>query len=59
MKKRISQKKDKGRKKKNISHDPVIESMLNVNPSKSDPTGSWTGKPMDINERPIQDADDL
>jgi len=24
-----------------------------------DPDGSWTGVPNDINEKPIQDADDL
>ena len=25
----------------------------------SDPNGSYTGRPMDRNEKPIQDADDL
>jgi len=25
----------------------------------SDPFGSYTGVPQDINERPVQDADDL
>ncbi len=25
----------------------------------TDPNGSYTGRPMDPNERPIQDADDL
>ena len=25
----------------------------------TDPFGSYTGRPEDINERPIQDADDL
>ncbi len=25
----------------------------------TDPNGSYTGRPLDITERPIQDADDL
>lgn len=28
-------------------------------PSPTDPRGSYTGKPMDPRERPVQDADDL
>ena len=28
-------------------------------PSPTDPQGSYTGKPMDPRERPVQDADDL
>ncbi len=28
-------------------------------PSPTDPQGSYTGKPMDPLERPVQDADDL
>ncbi|MCI8804077.1 MAG: hypothetical protein HFG01_12270 [Oscillibacter sp.] len=26
---------------------------------KTDPQGSWTGRPLDPNEVPVQDADDL
>lgn len=25
----------------------------------TDPLGSWTGRPMDLTEEPVQDADDL
>ena len=28
-------------------------------PSKTDPQGSWTGRPADTWETPVQDADDL
>ena len=28
-------------------------------PSDTDPQGSWTGKPLDELETPVQDADDL
>ena len=28
-------------------------------PSATDPDGSWTGRPADIRETPVQDADDL
>ena len=27
--------------------------------AKTDPMGSWTGQPLDPNEIPVQDADDL
>jgi hypothetical protein len=30
-----------------------------IKPSKSDPTGSFTGKPVNPNEKPTQDVDDL
>ncbi len=25
----------------------------------TDPLGSWTGRPLDVRDRPVQDADDL
>ena len=28
-------------------------------PSKTDPLGSWTGRPQEPDETPVQDADDL
>lgn len=28
-------------------------------PSKTDPQGSWTGRPADEDDVPVQDADDL
>lgn len=30
-----------------------------ISPIFSDPLGSYTGKPQDIYEKPVQDADDL
>jgi hypothetical protein len=39
-----------------------IKAVINsVKPSKNDPSGSYTGKPLDKNEgeKPVQDADDL
>ena len=27
--------------------------------AKTDPNGSWTGRPLDPNDIPVQDADDL
>ena len=42
--------------------DPMkgaVERILNIRPSKNDPNGSYTGKPLDRHEKPIQDADDL
>ena len=36
--------------------------MLKSNKNKviiTDPNGSYTGRPQDLTERPIQDADDL
>ena len=39
-------------KRKNLGtySDPLIE---------TDPQGSYTGNPVDVNEEPVQDADDL
>lgn len=37
----------------------VIRSIINEPPSSMDPGGSYTGKPEDIYDTPVQDADDL
>ena len=37
----------------------AVEQMINEAPSSTDPLGSWTGKPSDEYESPVQDADDL
>jgi hypothetical protein len=34
----------------------VIEGLC---PSKDDPSGSYTGKPVNPHEKPVQDSDDL
>ena len=39
--------------------DRVVERMIAAPPSRTDPNGSYTGKPMEMGEVPVQDADDL
>lgn len=36
-----------------------VEQIVTQTPSSTDPMGSYTGKPMDLDEVPVQDADDL
>lgn len=37
-----------------------IKELLKENkPAKDDPQGSYTGKPQNPDEKPVQDADDL
>lgn len=38
--------------------DPV-EAVKHQPPSPTDPQGSYTGRPMDPTDLPVQDADDL
>lgn len=37
----------------------VADSYANKSQIKSDPMGSWTGKPENRADTPVQDADDL
>lgn len=37
----------------------VVEDILDIPPSNTDPFGSYTGKPKQDGEIPVQDADDL
>ena len=37
----------------------IIDSIVNMPPSDTDPNGSYTGRPVDENAVPVQDADDL
>lgn len=37
----------------------TVKKIINQPPSHTDPQGSWTGKPWDKEEVPVQDADDL
>jgi len=49
-----------GKKKPNDPLFPLVG--LNKDPLKpliTDPMGSYTGRPMDVTETPVQDADDL
>ncbi len=48
----------KPRKQPKAPSEPVRQ-IMNEGPSGTDPLGSWTGKPSDEYEVPVQDADDL
>lgn len=37
----------------------IVNAIVNQKPSKTDPNGSYTGKPLNPYEVPVQDADDL
>lgn len=45
--------------KKQKDGSEIVNSILSSGQSVTDPQGSWTGKPMDEDEVPVQDADDL
>ena len=49
----------KVKQKKVVTNSAVVNAIINQPPSKSDPNGSYTGKPLNEYEVPIQDADDL
>ncbi len=44
---------------KNEAIKHAVERILAMRPSKTDPYGSYTGRPVDPKEKPVQDADDL
>ncbi len=37
----------------------TAKKVTDIPPSPTDPQGSYTGKPMEMGEKPVQDADDL
>ena len=37
----------------------AVREIMEQEPSRTDPQGSWTGLPEDEDETPVQDADDL
>ena len=39
--------------------NPTVRAIVLQPPSGTDPSGSYTGKPLDETDRPVQDADDL
>ena len=45
-------------KKPKNATDAAIEA-ISIEPSSTDPLGMYTGKPIDENENPVQDGDDL
>lgn len=44
---------------KNLSPMQCAETMTDFKAEKTDPQGSYTGRPENILEKPVQDADDL
>ena len=47
------------KQKQNKAPMDAVQEILNIPPSKSDPQGMWTGKPVHKDEVPVQDNDDL
>ena len=41
------------------SAEQIAKEIANQPPSPTDPNGSYTGRPRDERETPVQDADDL
>ena len=41
------------------SAEQIAREIANQPPGPTDPNGSYTGKPLDRAEKPVQDADDL
>ncbi len=39
--------------------EQIVESIVEQPASRTDPQGSWTGRPADADDVPVQDADDL
>lgn len=57
----MSLKVDKVTKKQEIKEkaEAVAKAYLSSDMLKTDPLGSYTGKPLDKYDKPVQDADDL
>ncbi len=49
----------KKKSKKMHSNEAFLNQVANNMQSSSDPNGSYTGRPKNENETPVQDADDL
>jgi hypothetical protein len=47
------------KQKKIVINDPLVVSMSTQKPAQNDPNGSYTGIPINKEEVPVQDADDL
>lgn len=46
--------------RKRVKNSSIVNDIVNsVLPSNEDPNGSYTGIPLNENEVPVQDADDL
>lgn len=52
-------KSEKQNKKMTKKVEEVVNSYVDDHSFKLDPNGSWTGRPIYENDKPVQDADDL
>ena len=50
--------KDRSKSKPDAPMEKALE-LSQFTAAKTDPNGSWTGRPLDPNDIPVQDADDL
>lgn len=49
----------KRRKEEKTTPMEKARALSHMTAAKTDPNGSWTGRPLDPYEKPVQDADDL
>ena len=47
------------KRKRRERAEAVVENIVRQPASCTDPQGSWTGRPEEEHETPVQDADDL
>ncbi len=47
------------KRKRRERAEQIVQSIVQQPASDTDPQGSWTGKPENEDEIPVQDADDL
>lgn len=51
---------NENKKNRKVKNSPKVESIVNTNYApETDPFGSYTGKPVNKYEVPVQDQDDL
>lgn len=50
---------EKKQEKKGKQKKDKLEAILRMGPDPADPQGSYTGRPVNVRETPVQDADDL
>ena len=47
------------KRKRRERAEQIVQSIVQQPASDTDPQGSWTGRPKNEDEKPVQDADDL
>lgn len=57
--KKNKQKRKNDSLKMNVKANAVTDNYVDAANLKTDPQGSWTGKPDEYGEQPVQDVDDL